>query len=302
MSEKIILFYKYVDIEDVHQVQRDQHKLCTELELKGRVILAHEGINATLGGKAESLERYKAAMSATTLFSGIDFKESPGLAADFPKLSIKIKPEIVKLGIPAQELKAKDGGVHLTPAQAHELLEKKPENLLVLDCRNTYESKVGHFRGALKPEVNNFRDFPAYVDTNLEMLKDKEILMYCTGGIRCERASAYMKQKGIQNVSQILGGIHRYVEEFPDGHFRGKNYVFDDRLAITVNNDIVANCDLCQTTCDEQTNCANTSCNKQYIACQTCLAEYVHTCSQSCKTLVAEKKVATREIYRTRRM
>ena len=129
---------------------------------------------------------------------------------------------------------AKNGGKHLTPEETHNLIAQKPNDLVILDARNDYEWRIGAFEGAIKPDIEHFRQFPKFVDDNLEQFKDKQVLMYCTGGIRCERASTYLKEKGVaKNVYQILGGIHRYAEQYPDGFFRGKNYVFDDRIGST---------------------------------------------------------------------
>ncbi len=292
---KILLFYKYVAIQYPKQVLKWQTRLCTELELKGRIILAHEGINATLGGTAENINRYKAAMEKHPLFGSIDFKESDGAANYFPRLRIVIKNEIVYLGLDPALIKAEDGGTHVTPAQAHQMMQEKAENLLILDCRNTYETTVGTFVDAVRPNTQYFREFPGYVDTNADMFKGKQVLMACTGGIRCERASAYLKSKGVaEQVYQIEGGIHRYIEQFPDGLFRGKNYVFDARVTVQVNNDVLGSCALCQAPHDEYANCMNASCNKHFICCASCLEKYKGSCSQTCFELLAANKVAAR--------
>lgn len=294
MNGKILLFYKYVDILYPVQIQKWQRKLCTELNLTGRVVLAEEGINATVGGSIEACETYKKIMLEHPLFQGIDFKESDGNGSVFPRMRIVVKNEICHLGLDTKTITSKDGGIHLTPAQTHELIATK-KDLVILDGRNYYEARIGKFTNAITPEINHFRDFPAWVDTNIEQFKDKEVLMYCTGGIRCERATAYFKLKGVaKQVYQIEGGIHRYAEQFPDGYFRGKNYVFDARVAAKVNDDILGACDLCQIACDDFTNCLNASCNKQFIGCSACLESYGNCCGALCKQLVQEKKVVIR--------
>jgi len=292
---KILLFYKYVDIKYPKQIEKWQRQLANDLGLTGRVILATEGINATLGGTDENTERYKAIMSDHPLFGGIDFKESEGGSDNFPRLRIVIKNEIVNLGIQPEDLKAQDGGKHLTPAQAHAMLTNRPQDLVVLDGRNAYESRIGEFTDSIKPPIKNFRDFPAYIDNNAELFKDKQVLMHCTGGIRCERASAYLKQKGIaKEVYQIEGGIQRYTEQFPDGYFRGKNYVFDNRVAVKINDDILGTCDICEQPYDEYTNCMNAACNKHFIGCPACVKRLNDCCSIVCHELVARKEVAVR--------
>lgn len=293
--EKIILFYKYIPIEYPKQILKWQRKLCTKLNLKGRIILGSEGINATLGGHANALEGYKTALSKHQLFGDIDFKESAGSADDFPRLAILIKNEIVNLGVEPETLKVDQGGIHLKPEQAHTLMEEKPDDLVILDCRNSYETCIGTFKGAIRPKTRYFREFPQWVDDNIALFKNKQVLMDCTGGIRCERASAYLKQKGIaKQVYQIEGGIHRYVEKYPDGFFRGKNYVFDRRIAVQVNDDILGQCYSCNKVCDEYTNCFNAKCNLHFISCAECTNLYNNTCGSPCKELLLTKQVNPR--------
>jgi predicted sulfurtransferase len=233
-------------------------------------------------------------MRENPLFTDIDFKESPGSDTFFPRLRIVVKEEIVRLGINPTELSSKNGGQHLTPAETHALISNNP-NLVLLDGRNAYESAVGTFKGAIKPQIKNFRDFPDYIDKNLEQFQGKEVLMFCTGGIRCERASAYLKSKDVaQNVYQLEGGIVRYIEQFPEGHFRGKNYVFDARITTAPNNDILGSCYLCATPCDDMTNCLNAQCNLQHISCKICIEHYGNCCSIQCQQLVREQKVRIR--------
>jgi predicted sulfurtransferase len=299
--EKILIYYKYVDITYPKQILKWQKKLCEQLELKGRIILAHEGINATVGGSIQSLERYKTAMDAHPLFGQIDFKESPGSAADFPRLRIVIKNEIVHLGLDPQRVRAHNGGVHLTPEQAHTLMAKKDDDILILDCRNRYETAIGTFTNAVRPPTQYFREFPAYVDAHADLFKDKTVVMACTAGVRCERASAYLKSKGIaKQVYQIKGGIHRYIEQFPNGFFKGKNYVFDQRLAVPVTDDILGNCSLCNTACDEYTNCLHAACNKHFIGCTSCVNKYQNTCSAECFDLVFTQHAPQRPLFKKR--
>lgn len=292
---KILLFYKYVDIKYPKQIAKWQEKLCAQLGLKGRIILAHEGINATVGGSQENTQRYIQAMNNHDLFGGIDFKESDGDENYFPRMRIVIKNEIVYLGLDTQEIKAQNGGTHLAPSQAHEIMAKKPEDLIIIDCRNTYETNIGTFVGAIKPPTNYFREFPGYVDQNLELFKNKQVLMACTGGIRCERASAYLKAKGVaKEVYQIEGGIQRYTEAFPEGFFRGKNYVFDARITVKINDDVLGQCLLCAQPYDTYENCLNASCNKHFICCPACYIKYAKTCGPVCQELLATNQVKPR--------
>ena len=282
MNGIILLFYKYVALETPEKVAAWIRTLCTRYNLKGRILIGIEGINGTVGGTAEEIALFKKEFLAHPLFSDVDIKESAGSASDFPRLMVKVKKEIVALGIAPEELTVKDTGIHLTPEETHALIATN-KDLVILDTRNDYESRIGKFRNALIPPIKSFREFPRYVEENLEKFKGKEVLMYCTGGIRCERATAVLNIKKIAKaVYQIKGGICRYVEKYPDGFFRGKNYVFDDRIALPVNDDILTNCDVCHKPADTYTNCMNTACNKQFIACLACRQEYDYTCSSAC--------------------
>lgn len=291
----IILFYKYIHIKYPHAILKWQKELCTKLGLKGRVIIAHEGINGTLGGSHEHLEMYKQHMNNHELFGTIDWKETKDTHEHFPRLRIVVKDEIAYLGLDTTLIRADQAGIHLEPAQAHTLISQKPKDLIIIDCRNSVESEIGRIEGAIRPDTKYFRDFPGYVDQNLDLLKDKQVLMYCTGGVRCERATAYVKSKQVaKEVYHIKGGIHRYVEQFPNGFFKGKNYVFDGRLAVSVTPDILANCYLCQAACDDYTNCLRAKCNRHFISCQDCLQNYGNTCSALCYDMIINQNAPKR--------
>lgn len=291
----IILFYKYIPISSPNAILKWQKKICKQLALKGRIIIASEGINGTLGGADEQIEEYKKIMQAHELFADIDFKENKNTQDHFPRLRIVVKNEIVYLGLDHASADPKNAGTYLEPAQAHELIAQKPEDLIIIDCRNRVESAIGIMEGAIRPEVTYFREFPAYIDKHAQEFKDKQILMYCTGGVRCERASAYIKSKEIaKEVFHIKGGIHNYIEQFPNGFFKGKNYVFDGRMAVPVTNDILGSCYICTKPCDDYTNCLRALCNRHFISCAECLAAYGNTCSQSCHDLIIADHTAKR--------
>jgi predicted sulfurtransferase len=291
----ILLFYKYIHIQDPIAIQTWQKKLCKQLGLTGRILLAHEGINGTVGGSDQATQEYIAAMNQHPLFGEIDFKTAAGGAHAFPRMKISVKREIVHLGIDPQALTVAETAQHLTPAQTHELLQNPPQDLVVLDGRNNYEAAVGKFAGAITPDIRYFRQFPEYVDHNLDQFKDKTVLMYCTGGIRCERASAYLEQKKVaKKIYQVQGGIHRYIEQYPDGFFRGKNYVFDQRITLKVNDDVLSSCLHCKNPNDDYMNCLNALCNKHFTCCTDCAQQFANTCSERCQNLVASKQVAQR--------
>jgi predicted sulfurtransferase len=290
----ILLYYRYVDVADPIALKESQEAFCKKVGLTGRILVATEGINGTLGGSDEAAAEYVAWMKTQPLFADMPFKTSPGDQSCFPKLSVKVKKEIVNLGIAPEALSYKDAGTHLTPQEFHAALAAADENTVIIDGRNAYEARVGKFTGAVVPPVNRFREFPAYIDQQAEELKDKTVLMYCTGGVRCERASAYLKQKGIDKVYQLKGGIHEYLNEYPDGYFRGINYVFDSRLSLKTNDDVLGTCDHCGTSCEEYTNCLNASCNKHFIGCPTCVMSFENTCSATCRDLLRSGAVKAR--------
>jgi len=295
--KKIILFYKYATVQDVIKEQEAQKELCNVLNLKGRIILAHEGVNGTLCGSEQAITKYIKTMNDHPVFNAIEYKFSD--AQDsldyFPKLKVMIRDEIVHLGVEDGWAKIEQTGTYLTPEQVHELLQKNPEDLVVLDTRNNYESSVGAFKDAIKPDIKYFRDFPKYVDDHIDEFKDKKVFMYCTGGVRCERATAYLKEKNVaKEVMQLAGGIHKYAEKYPDGFFRGKNYVFDNRVTVKVNDDVLGQCSLCSVACDEYTNCANATCNSHFISCIDCVKRYDNACSQQCMELLHQEKVQRR--------
>jgi len=294
----ILLYYKYVQIPNPIEIQKWQKELCTSLGLTGRILLAHEGINGTVGGSYEATQAYIKAMNEHPLFGGIDFKTAPGGADAFPRMKISIKKEIVNLGIDPEKLTVKDTAEHLSPQQIHDLLNNPPEDLVIVDTRNSYEIAVGKFKNAIDPQTRYFRQFPQWVDQNVDMLKDKTVFMYCTGGVRCERATAYVNVKNIaKKVVQLEGGIHRYIEQFPDGHFRGKNYVFDNRITVRANTDILSNCLNCPTPSDEYFNCKNALCNKHFTSCSSCIEALENTCSTKCQDLLKHKQAPERQPF-----
>jgi predicted sulfurtransferase len=291
---KIILYYLYTPIENPESIAQEQRDLCEKLCLRGRILIAHEGINGTVGGSDESVASYKIFMQSHPVFSGMDLKESEGESDHFPRLQVKVKKEIVNFGYTAIH---ETPGTYLSPEEAHQLMLEAPENLIIFDARNGYESRVGAFDNAHTPEINHFRELPSYIDEHLDTLKDKKVLMYCTGGIRCEKATAYVKMKQVaKEVYHIKGGIHRYIEAFPDGLFKGKNYVFDGRVTQRVSEDILAHCEQCAKPYDDYNNCINAECNKQIIVCPDCIDIYHNTCSTTCSELVQARKVNIRTI------
>ncbi|HEX9594582.1 MAG TPA: rhodanese-related sulfurtransferase [Candidatus Saccharimonadales bacterium] len=278
VSEKIILYYKFVPVADPDITMRWQKELCSNLELKGRIVVSKDGINGTLGGSVKNLNAYKRAMKDSGTFKGIKYKWSEGSASDFPKLSVKVRDELVTLS-PDDEFDVFDQGKPLSPKEWNEFLISNPDATL-LDARNDYESDIGSFRGAIKPKIKTFKEIQTQLD---KLPKDKPVLTYCTGDIRCEYLSAYMKRKGFSDVYHLDGGIVKYGQEFgDDGFWEGKCYVFDRRMNIEFSSGSkdIAKCVHCQTTTSRQENCTRPDCHKQTVMCQNCSQKYDAVCAE----------------------
>lgn len=230
----VILFYKYVALTEPESFAAAQRALCSALGLKGRILIAGEGINGTLAGPRAAVDEYISALRADERFADIGMKVSDGNADTFPKLVVKVRPEIVTLG--AGPL-TPDQHNHLSPADWKRTLEEDPD-VVVLDVRNRYESTAGKFANAIACDIGHFRELPAYVE-QLAGLKDRKVLMYCTGGIRCEKASALLRSKGFANVFQLHGGIAAYQEQFGNEHWLGECFVFDQRMTVRVDEALV---------------------------------------------------------------
>ncbi len=274
--QKIILFYKFVVIVDPMMTRLWQLELCTRLALRGRIIISEHGINGTLGGEIESVKAYVREMNKTPEFKKIEFKWSDGAKEDFPKLSIKVRDELVTLE-PDEEFDVFDSGTPLKPKAWHEYLRTHPD-AIIFDARNDYESEIGEFRGAIKPDIKKFKQVKDHIK---KLPKDKPILTYCTGDIRCEYLSAYMKHKGFKDVYHLDGGIVKYGDEFGDeGYWDGKCYVFDRRmkLAFSAYSKDVGNCVHCAAATSEQVNCSDLGCNRQFVVCEKCSKKHKTLC------------------------
>ncbi len=259
----VILFYKYVPIADPEGFAASQRALCKELGLKGRYLIAAEGINGTLAGPRESIDAYVADLKSDSRFTDIEIKCSPGDASTFGKLILKVRPEIVTLKAGPEITSDHDN--HLSPAQWKQLIEEDPDIVLV-DVRNNYEAAAGKFANAVVCDIEQFRDLPDYLAT-LEHLKEKKVLMYCTGGIRCEKASALFRSKGFKDVHQLHGGIMTYQEQFGNEHWLGECFVFDKRMTVKVQKDLVqiSRCTHTDRPTARYVNCLHDFCHKLFI-------------------------------------
>ncbi len=282
--QKIILYYKFVPLPAPDMTMLWQRELARRLNLRGRVIISQHGINGTLGGELDDLKIYVKEMNLTTEFKDVQYKWSDGSREDFPKLSVKVRKELVTLE-PEEEFDVFDSGTALKPAAWHKYLSEHPE-ATVFDARNQYESDIGKFKGAIVPQIKTFKD----VKKELEKLpKDKPVLTYCTGDIRCEYLSAYMKHTGFQDVYHLDGGIVKYGQQFGDaGHWEGKCYVFDKRMSLPFSDQAsdIGTCVRCKTATSHYENCARPDCNQQILLCENC-AEQSLFCSEKCQEDVA---------------
>lgn len=285
MTEKytILLYYCYSPIADPEAFREEHHFFCLSLNLKGRIIIAAEGLNGTVSGKASDCQKYMETLKADPRFAKIDFKVEEHEGHAFQKLHVRVKPEIVHSGLQHIDPN-KRTGIHLAPAEFRKM--KNDQDVVLLDVRSNYEHKVGRFRNAVTLDIENFRDFPDKVK-ELEKYKGKKIVTYCTGGIKCEKASAFLLEQGFENVYQLHGGIIKYAIEEQGEDFEGKCYVFDGRIIADVNRvnpKVISTCYVCGVECDRMINCANSECNLHVPICENCGWEMDGACSDGCKT------------------
>lgn len=275
---KVILYYKFVPVTDPKMTMLWQRELCRNLQLKGRIIVSKHGINGTLGGDIENLREYKRQMNASDVFRGITYKWSNGTGNDFPRLSVKVKSELVAFGCP-DEIKVDEkgvigGGKHLKPEALHKLVQERGDDVVFFDGRNAYEAQVGRFKGAVIPDTKTSHDFISELDSDkYNHIKDKPVVSYCTGGIRCEALSVMMKNRGFKEVYQIDGGIVKYGEKYgDDGLWEGNLYIFDDRMNHKFSPKAVdiGNCTHCQGKTSNFENCAWVACNDLVLICKNC--------------------------------
>jgi predicted sulfurtransferase len=303
---EVIIFYKYCHVTDPDAIILWQTELCKRLNLVGRIIIADEGINGTLCGTADMTKKYIRKTKQYELFSDIVFKKSLSDFIAFDSLKVKKKEEIVILREDKKEISFSKSEPKIDRDSFHSILEGQnteftKENMIILDTRNSYESRIGKFQGAICPTINTSRDFGEYFKKNKDIFKNKKIIMYCTAGVRCERISVLCRtHTDAKEIYHLEHGIHTYCEKYPDGHFRGRNYVFDDRISIKINNDILTKCDHCGVSCDLYNNCLNALCNLQYISCDQCLKKNNSCCSDICQKKVNEKTVPTRPPLKSR--
>jgi len=291
--QKILLYYKFTPIADPEAMRLWQKTLCDSLNLRGRIIISQHGINGTLGGDMDDVKKYVKATKQYAGFKGTVFKWSDGGREQFPRMSVKVRPEIVAFDA-ADELKVDEngvvgGGTHLKPKQVNELVEERGNDVVFFDGRNAFEAKIGKFKNAVVPDTRTSRDFIRELESGkYDDIKDKPIVTYCTGGIRCEILSSLMKNRGFKEVYQIDGGIVKYGEAFgDDGLWEGSLHVFDDRMKVDFSDHaaVVGECTHCAGPTNNYENCALNSCNDLVLICLNCkqdpeLLFHTETCRQ----------------------
>lgn len=294
-----ISFYKYHQLADPNTFRNELYKKFEQLGVQGRVYVANEGINAQISVPTQNLESFKTQLYSIHFLNGVRLN----LAVDddgksFFKLKILVRKKIVADGLNDATFDVTNCGIHVNAAQFNELADNP--NTVIVDMRNHYESEVGHFKNAVCPDVDTFREELQVVENLLNEQKDKNLLMYCTGGIRCEKASAWFKHIGFKNVFQLEGGIIKYAQDVKaqnlENKFVGKNFVFDERLGERISDDIISECHQCGKPCDTHTNCKNDGCHLLFIQCEECAKKYNNCCSDACAEIIALPEEAQREL------
>ncbi len=291
-EERLTLsFYQYHNIGNPELFRNHLFIAWDSMNALGRIYVAHEGINAQMSVPAKRFHDFK------NFLDHIDFLEDVRLNIareqdnkSFLKLKVKVRHKIVADGLHDKSFDVTNKGVHVDAAAFNQLIEQN--DTVLVDMRNHYESEIGHFKNAITPDVDTFRDSLDIIEEDLKDHKeDKKLVMYCTGGIRCEKASAYFKHKGFKNVFQLEGGIIEYARQVEDqkleNKFRGKNFVFDHRRGERISDEVISNCHQCGTPCDEHVNCANEACHLLFIQCEECAKKQHHCCSTQCADINA---------------
>lgn len=312
---KVILYYKYLEIPNPAAVVKQQKELCASLGLKGRILIAREGINGTLEGTEENVLKYCEDFNQNPFFysnnetkqqkigfgfqnfsstpemvsvfaSNVKIKVSPGTGQAFKKLVVKERVEIVASHLPEGISPERITGKYLSAEELHEWYETGKE-FYIVDMRNDYETNVGYFENSIASQIANFRYLPEVLQ-KIDHLKNKTVVTVCTGGVRCEKASGFLLAKGFKDVYQLKDGIVTYMEKYPNKHFKGKLYVFDSRYLVGFNteaaeHEIVGKCYKCKIPCEQFVNCAVDECHYHFICCNNCLVEGKAFCSEKCE-------------------
>ena len=287
MPYQVLLYYFYNDFPDPEAYREEHIELCERLNLLGRILIGKEGINGTVSGTPEDCRAYQEYMDNHPLTKGMEWKVDDVESHQFPRLSIKVKEEIVPLGLQENDFSPNEcTGNYLNPQQWQEMMAG--DNTVIIDARNQYEWELGHFEGAMLPEVESFRELTDWVRENREEFEGKKVLTYCTGGIRCEKFSGFLKKEGLNDVYQLHGGIVTYGKdpETKGEGWKGSCYVFDQRIKVPINHtdsaEVISRCTHCGEPSDRYVNCNWSPCNCRHFCCEECEKENKGYCSDAC--------------------
>jgi UPF0176 protein len=289
---RVLLFYKYVDLPNPELMVLEHLYWCLQNDIKGRVFFASEGVNGTVSGTTENIEKYKQQLTSYPELSDLWFKEDEAEEHTFKKMHVRLKNEIVHGDL--RNVYIENGGRKLSPEELLQLYQDE-RDFVIVDARNWYESKIGRFKNAITPPMKNFREWKRVVDEDLKDYKEKTVVTYCTGGIRCEKASAYMVERGFKNVFQLDGGIINFIKKFPDTYWEGGMFVFDERRVVVPNSDKnlkhIAKCHFCGELTSYYINCHNLDCDKIIVSCHKCKIENDYCCSEECRKSKRKRKL-----------
>ena len=303
IERKTISFYRYVNISNPQELRDQLFRTWSEWGCFGRIYIAHEGINAQMSVPAKNWDAFVENLNNIAYFKDVPFKHAvDGNGKSFYKLVIKVKEKIVADGIKDPDFDPSKTGTYLNAIEFNKALEDP--NTIVIDMRNHYESEVGRFEGAFCPDADTFREELPQVIEHLHGQEDKKVLMYCTGGIRCEKASAYFKHKGFKDVNHLHGGIIKYAEEIKEkgleSKFKGINFVFDERIGERITEDVLSTCHQCDEPCDTHVNCKNDDCHLLFIQCNACAEKMQGCCTPECVNIAALPIEEQRELRKGR--
>jgi len=282
-------FYRYVNIDNPNALRDELYKEWIELNVLGRVYIAEEGINAQISIPAPKFDTFIELLSKREYLADMPIKHAVEEGQSFIKLAIRVKKEIVAYNVPENEYNMNQVGTHLNASEFNKALESP--DTVVVDMRNYYESEVGHFHNAILPDVERSQELLPEVKSLLQNNEDKEVLLYCTGGIRCEKASSYLLHHGFKDVKQLKGGIIQYAQDVKteniNSKFIGSNFVFDQRLEERITDDIISKCHQCENSSDTHTDCLNQACHILFIQCEKCREKFEGCCSTECQDFAA---------------
>jgi len=291
-SYKVLLFYKYVNVENPDKIVQEHLQWCLQNDIKGRIFFAKEGVNGTVSGTIENMKNYKLQLTSYAEFNDIWFKEDDADEHAFRKMHVRLKNEIVHGDL--EGVSIEHGGKKLSPEELLQMYQDG-KDFLIVDARNWYESKIGKFKNAITPPMKNFREWKKVVDEDLKEYKNKTVVTYCTGGIRCEKASAYMVESGFKDVYQLNGGIVNFIKKFPDTYWEGGMFVFDERRVVNPNSKEelrhIAECYFCGKPTSYYINCHNVECDKIIVSCHECKVKSEYCCSDECRASSNKRKV-----------